>query len=104
VLLFDPAHCYGLPEYLRIVAMLEDSGWPRTAFQPHGGHLFTLHVAAALGLGGSESNPHNFQPFGGFGDGAAVEAGTAVPPGAPGIGFETRAALHALFRRVAGEA
>ncbi|WP_345607210.1 enolase C-terminal domain-like protein [Pseudonocardia adelaidensis] len=98
VLVFDPAHCYGLPGYLQIVQVMEAAGWSRAAFQPHGGHLFSLHVAAALGLGGSEANPHNFQPFGGFADGAVVEDGFARPPDAPGIGFETRSALHALFR------
>jgi L-alanine-DL-glutamate epimerase-like enolase superfamily enzyme len=98
VLLFDPAHCYGIPEYLRILNMLEANGWSRVSCQPHGGHLFTLHVAAALGLGGSESNPHNFQPLGGFSDGAIVENGTIQPPNAPGIGFETRSSLYRLFR------
>jgi D(-)-tartrate dehydratase len=96
-LLFDPTHCYGLTEYLRIVEMLESNGWSRTACQPHGGHLFSLHVAAALGLGGSESNPHNFQPFGGFSDEAVIEEGSVYPPEAPGIGFETRSSLHQLF-------
>ena len=100
VLVFDPVHCYGLPEYLRILAMLEDAGWSRAAVRPHGGHLFSLHVAAALGLGGSESNPHNFQPFGGFSDGAVVEAGRLHPPEAPGIGFETRSSLHRLLESV----
>jgi L-alanine-DL-glutamate epimerase-like enolase superfamily enzyme len=98
VLVFDPAHCYGLPEFLRIIQMLEDNGWSRTACQPHGGHLFSLHVAAALGLGGSESNPHNFQPFGGFSDGALIEGGYVHPLEAPGIGFETRSSLAELFR------
>jgi D(-)-tartrate dehydratase len=98
VLLFDPAHCYGLPGYLQIVQVMEAAGWSRRAFQPHGGHLFSLHVAAALGLGGSEANPHNFQPFGGFADDAVVEDGSVRPPEAPGIGFETRSDLLALFR------
>jgi L-alanine-DL-glutamate epimerase-like enolase superfamily enzyme len=97
VLLFDPAHCYGIPEYLRILKMLKENGWSRASCQPHGGHLFTLHVAAALGLGGSESNPHNFQPFGGFSDGATVKDGSIQPPETPGIGFETRSPLHRLF-------
>jgi D(-)-tartrate dehydratase len=98
VLLFDPAHCYGLPEYLRILELLESSGWSLKSCQPHGGHLFSLHVAAALGLGGCESNPHNFQPFGGFADEATVENGSVQPPEAPGIGFETRASLYNVFR------
>jgi D(-)-tartrate dehydratase len=98
VLLFDPVHCYGLSEYLRLVEMLEGHGWSRAACQPHGGHLFSLHIAAALGLGGSEANPHNFQPFGGFADGAVVSNGRMSPPEAPGIGFETRSRLYKVFR------
>ncbi len=65
VLQFDPALSYGLVEYLRTVEMLEASGWPRTRCVPHGGHLFALHIAAGLGLGGNESYPGVFQPFGG---------------------------------------
>jgi L-alanine-DL-glutamate epimerase-like enolase superfamily enzyme len=65
VLQFDPAHCYGVPEFLRIVQTMEQRGWPRDAFWPHGGHLYTLHLVAALGLGGCEMNPQSFQPFGG---------------------------------------
>src|SRR5262245_3342049 len=102
VLLFDPAHCYGLPEYLRILEALESNGWSLKSCQPHGGHLFSLHVAAALGLGGCESNPHNFQPFGGFADGATVENGSIHPPEAPGIGFETRSSLYNVFRSLLG--
>jgi L-alanine-DL-glutamate epimerase-like enolase superfamily enzyme len=102
VFLFDPAHCYGLPEYLRILEILESDGWSLESCQPHGGHLFSLHVAAALGLGGCESNPHNFQPFGGFADGATVENGSIQPPEAPGIGFETRSSLYNVFRSSLG--
>jgi D(-)-tartrate dehydratase len=97
VLLFDPAHSYGLPEYLKIIETLESNGWSRKSFVPHGGHLFSLHVAAALGLGGSESNPHNFQPFGGFTDESIVENGTVHLPEAPGIGFEKRSSLYNVF-------
>lgn len=97
-LVFDPVHCYGLPEYLRILAMLEGCGWSRASCWPHGGHLFALHVAAALGLGGCESNPRSFQPFGGFADDARVEDGHTYPPDEPGIGFETRAQLDDLFQ------
>lgn len=99
VLTFDPAHCYGLPEYWHIIKLFENNGWSRRDFQPHGGHLFSLHVAAGLGLGGCECNPHNFQPFGGFSDGHKIEAGITQPPDALGIGFETRASLIDLFRR-----
>jgi len=99
ILLFDPVHCYGLTHYLDIVSTLEATGWPRTAFWPHGGHLFTLHVACALGLGGSEINPVSFQPFGGLGDGALIHDGVAGLPDSPGVGLETRAVLFDLLRQ-----
>jgi L-alanine-DL-glutamate epimerase-like enolase superfamily enzyme len=35
---------------------------------------------------------------GGFADDAVVEDGSVRPPDAPGIGFETRSDLLALFR------
>jgi len=97
ILLFDPVHCYGLPDYLHIVELLESRGWPRTAFWPHGGHLFCLHAAAALGLGGAEVNPLCFQPFGGYGDHAIISEGVAIPPEIPGIGFEAKQDLRDLF-------
>jgi D(-)-tartrate dehydratase len=102
ILLFDPVHCYGLTEFLRIINMLEKNGWSRRAFHPHGGHLFALHVVAALGLGGAEANPHNFQPFGGFTDDTDIVDGHAHPPESPGIGFEMRSPLKALFRSLSG--
>jgi L-alanine-DL-glutamate epimerase-like enolase superfamily enzyme len=101
VLVFDPVHCYGVPGFLSILAELEAAGWPRSAFWPHGGHLFCLHLVAALGLGGAEVNPLAFQPFGGLTDAAVVEHGRAAPPELPGIGFEGRAELRALLARLA---
>lgn len=100
ILLFDVAHGYGLPEFIRMVELSESLGWDRTAFWPHGGHLFTLHIVAALGLGGAEVNPHNFQPFGGLADGARVTSGKTPPPDLPGIGFEGRAVAFKLFREL----
>ena len=98
ILLFDPVHCYGLPGTLQIIDVMVAAGWPRRAFWPHGGHLFALHVVAALGLGGAEVNPLSFRPFGGLGDGAMATDGFAGLPQAPGIGFEERAELAAIFR------
>jgi L-alanine-DL-glutamate epimerase-like enolase superfamily enzyme len=97
ILLFDPVHCYGLPGYLRVIKELEAGGWPRSAFWPHGGHLFCLHLASALGLGGAEVNPLCFAPFGGLVDGAVPVDGRVRPPDAPGIGFELKADLRGLF-------
>ncbi|WP_306715101.1 enolase C-terminal domain-like protein [Burkholderia dolosa] len=98
VLVFDPVHCYGLSGYLQIVDHFVSRGWRRDAFWPHGGHLFSLHVVAALGLGGAEVNPFAFHPFSGLADGECVDAGYAALPSAPGIGFECHARAHAAFR------
>ncbi len=97
ILLFDPVHCYGLSHYLRIVDMFDATGWPRSSHWPHGGHLFAMHIACALGLGGAEVNPFSFQPFGGVADGAIVEQGWIKLPEAPGIGFEARNDLIRFF-------
>jgi L-alanine-DL-glutamate epimerase-like enolase superfamily enzyme len=97
ILLFDPVHCYGLPGYLGVLQRFEAAGWSRSAFWPHGGHLFCLHAVAGLGLGGAEVNPLCFQPFGGLGDADVVTDGHAAPPERPGIGFETKHELARLF-------
>ncbi len=97
ILLFDPVHCYGLVGYLRIFQDLIGRGWPRSAFWPHGGHLFCQHVVAAFGLGGAEVNPRSFAPFGGLTDDAAVQNGRVAPPELPGIGFEGKRSLFKLF-------
>ncbi len=97
---FDPALSYGLVEYLRILEVLEDDGWSRRRCVPHGGHQFALHLAAGLGLGGNESYPSVFQPFGGFADDVPVEDGYVRIPDAPGIGIERKEALYAVFQQV----
>jgi L-alanine-DL-glutamate epimerase-like enolase superfamily enzyme len=102
ILVFDPVHCYGLPGYLRIFEHLTSQGWSRQAFWPHGGHLFCLHVAAALGLGGAEITPFAFRPFRGLADHMDVMAGYADLPQAPGIGFETHAEAWQAFRTAFG--
>ncbi len=63
---FDCALSYGLVEYLRTLAMLRQHGWSPSRCIPHGGHQMSLNIAAGLGLGGNESYPDLFQPFGGF--------------------------------------
>ena len=98
VLQFDPALSYGLVEYLRTIEMLESSGWSRRQCVPHGGHLFALHIAAGIGLGGNESYPGVFQPFGGFPDGVQPEGGRVRLPDIPGIGYELKSGLYALLR------
>jgi L-alanine-DL-glutamate epimerase-like enolase superfamily enzyme len=64
ILQFDCALSYGLVEYLRILNMLKEYGWSPVRCIPHGGHQMSLNIAAGLGLGGNESYPGIFQPFG----------------------------------------
>jgi L-alanine-DL-glutamate epimerase-like enolase superfamily enzyme len=98
ILVFDPVHCYGLPGYLRIIEYLTAAGWPRQAFWPHGGHLFCLHVVAALELGGAEVNPFAFHPFNGLADETEFAGGYADLPQVPGIGFELNSGVWQTFQ------
>jgi D(-)-tartrate dehydratase len=98
ILLFDPVHCYGLPGYLQIIDTLTATGWPRHAFWPHGGHLFSLHLVAALGLGAAEINPLAFHPFHGPPPALPVNADRMRLPDAPGIGFELHDDAWQAFR------
>ena len=90
---FDCALSYGLVEYLRTLEAMGELGWSPSRFIPHGGHQMSLNIAAGLGLGGNESYPDLFQPFGGFPDGCTVQDGYVVLPELPGIGFEGKADL-----------
>jgi L-alanine-DL-glutamate epimerase-like enolase superfamily enzyme len=94
---FDCALSYGLVEYLRTLDVLKQEGWSSRRVVPHGGHQMSLNIAAGLHLGGNESYPDVFQPFGGFADGIAVEDGHVALPDVPGIGFEAKAKLYALM-------
>ncbi len=98
---FDCALSYGLVEYLKTLSVMEELGWSRRRVVPHGGHQMSLNIAAGLGLGGNESYPEVFRPFGGFAEGIAVQDGYVRPPDAPGIGLETKSELIALLRDVA---
>ncbi len=102
VLQFDCALSYGLPEYLRTLAAMADLGWSPRRVVPHGGHQMSLNMAAGLGLGGNESYPGIFQPFGGFADDLPVEDGYVALPQSPGIGFEHKPDLIRLLRSLAG--
>jgi L-alanine-DL-glutamate epimerase-like enolase superfamily enzyme len=103
ILLFDPVHCYGLPGYLKIIDTLTAAGWPRRAFWPHGGHLFSLHLVAALGLGGAEVNPLAFHPFHGPPAALPVTAGHIPLPDVPGIGFELHNDAWQAFQALTGD-
>ena len=98
---FDCALSYGLVEYLRTLDMIKAHGWSPARCIPHGGHQMSLNIAAGLGLGGNESYPDLFQPFGGFPDGTRVENGYVNLPALPGIGFEGKADLFAVMSRLA---
>ncbi len=98
---FDCALSYGLVEYLRTLEMLKASGWSPSRCIPHGGHQMSLNIAAGLGLGGNESYPDLFQPYGGFPDGVRVESGHITMPDLPGIGFEGKSDLYAEMRSLA---
>jgi L-alanine-DL-glutamate epimerase-like enolase superfamily enzyme len=95
---FDCALSYGLVEYLRTLEMLEQNGWSSRRIVPHGGHQMSLNIAAGLHLGGNESYPDVFKPFGGFADGIRVENSYVGLPDVPGIGFEAKSELYALMR------
>jgi D(-)-tartrate dehydratase len=95
---FDCALSYGLVEYLRILAMLKDHRWSARRCIPHGGHQMSLNIAAGLGLGGNESYPDLFQPYGGFPDGVKVQEGYITMPELPGIGFEGKSDLYAQMQ------
>jgi L-alanine-DL-glutamate epimerase-like enolase superfamily enzyme len=98
---FDCALSYGLVEYLRTLKMLKENGWSPSRCIPHGGHQMSLNIAAGLGLGGNESYPDLFQPFGGFPDGTAVESGYVNLPALVGIGFEGKADLYREMKALA---
>jgi L-alanine-DL-glutamate epimerase-like enolase superfamily enzyme len=98
---FDCALSYGLVEYLRTLAMLKEHGWSSRRCIPHGGHQMSLNIAAGLVLGGNESYPGVFQPFGGFADDTPVEDGHVRMPQVPGVGFEAKAALYKVMRSLA---
>ena len=98
---FDCALSYGLVEYLRTLDVLREFGWSPARCIPHGGHQMSLNIAAGLGLGGNESYPDLFQPYGGFPDSVRVEAGHITMPELPGIGFEGKADLIKVMRELA---
>lgn len=96
----DPALSYGLTEYRRVLDMLAQSGWSSRRCIPHGGHQFSLHIAAALKLGGNESYPGEFQPTGGFTDDAVISHSRVAPGERPGIGLEGKAKFYDLLKQL----
>ncbi|WP_026257321.1 enolase C-terminal domain-like protein [Actinopolymorpha alba] len=101
ILQMDPSLSYGAAEYAEMLGCLCARGWQAARCCPHGGHLYNLAVAAAFGLGGCESYPRVFEPFGGFVDEQPIEDGRVrLANDLPGIGIEGKAALHDLVRRL----
>ncbi len=98
---FDCALSYGLCEYQRTLDVLKVAGWSPRRCIPHGGHQMSLNIAAGLGLGGNESYPDLFQPFGGFPDGVQVVGGHITMPELPGIGFEGKSDLIRVMHQLA---
>ena len=98
---FDCALSYGLCEYQRTLDVLQTPGWSPSRCIPHGGHQMSLNIAAGLGLGGNESYPDLFQPYGGFPDGVRVENGHITMPDLPGIGFEGKSDLYKEMKALA---
>jgi L-alanine-DL-glutamate epimerase-like enolase superfamily enzyme len=98
---FDCALSYGLCEYLRTLDVIKAAGWSPRRCIPHGGHQMSLNIAAGLGLGGNESYPDLFQPYGGFPDSVRVEGGHIEMPDLPGIGFEGKSDLIRVMRELA---
>ncbi len=100
---FDCALSYGLVEYLRTLEMLKENGWSTRRVVPHGGHQMSLNIAAGLHLGGNESYPGVFQPFGGFADGIAVENGYVGLAGSSGHRIRDQSRplrLHEIARQL----
>ena len=95
----DPSLCYGLTETLRILEAAERAGWSRRRCVPHGGHQLGLNMAVGLQLGGTESYPGVFKPYGGFADTIPVVDGYTKPHDTPGIGMELRREMFADMRR-----
>ena len=60
-----------------------------------------LNIAAGLGLGGNESYPDLFQPYGGFPDRVRLEESRITMPELPGIGFEGKTDLIQVMRDLA---
>lgn len=89
----DCALSYGLVEYKRFLDLLPNYGFSLKNCIPHGGHQMSLNIAAGLGLGGNESYPDVFAPFGGFADGTSIDNSMVGLHQSPGVGFEEKANL-----------
>ncbi|MFL9926366.1 enolase C-terminal domain-like protein [Herbaspirillum lusitanum] len=96
----DPGLSYGLTEFGRMIAVLEQHGFDRAQVYPHGGHLINLHIAVGLELGGCEAYPGVFQPFGGYPLECALENSSVRPTDAAGFGLEQKAELKPWLEKL----
>lgn len=100
----DAGLSYGLGEYARMIALMEQHGFDRSQAVPHGGHLVNLHIVLGLGLGGCECYPGVFQPFGGYPAACMLGGGKVRATDAPGFGLEQKPELRPLLARLCPEA
>ena len=96
----DPGLSYGIVELIRMLAVMREQGWSPRQVIPHGGHLMALHMAAGLQLGGNESYPGVFQPFGGFGRRHEVVDGRIEIADSVGIGLEDKEELAPVLEEL----
>ncbi len=97
LLQMDPGLSYGLTAYLEMLTAAKTAGFSRKQCIPHGGHLINLHIVTALELGGCESYPGVFQPFGGYSPQCTLTNGRVIPSDAPGFGLEQKTELTAVI-------
>ncbi len=67
-------------------------------FGPTAAICFACMPPVRLASGEPRFNPLCFQPFGGFADGELSSSGRAALPQSPGVGFELKTELFALFK------
>ena len=96
----DPALSYGLTEYLRIQDMLKQHGWSSRRCIPHGGSPVLPAHRRGPQARRQQSYPGEFQPTGGFADGAVVENSYVALTDTPGIGFESKSAFYDVLRKL----
>jgi L-alanine-DL-glutamate epimerase-like enolase superfamily enzyme len=99
----DPALSYGVVELARMLDAMRGEDWSPRRLIPHGGHLMALHMAAGMQLGGNESYPGVFQPFGGFGAVHQVVEGAIEIADTPGAGLEHKAELEPVLAQLIGD-
>ncbi|MBV8835515.1 MAG: mandelate racemase [Alphaproteobacteria bacterium] len=97
VLQFDISLSYGIVEYRRILALLDQHQWKRERCAPHAGHLLAAHCVAGLGLGLAEVAMDETTLFGRLTAELAIDDGGATLADTPGVGFEALAVFPELF-------